>query len=144
MKPQPPKSPLETPAPGDTQLIDLSDVELSVATALSAKAETAVESSRAAPPPLPPEAFAPPPSSVGAAAPARSTGFFVGAILVCLLIGVGGGIAVAMSSLRKPPASASPAASSGKSAPAVSGGKSAPAVITIPTVTVDDDPNSGR
>jgi hypothetical protein len=131
MKLQPPKSSLETPAPGDTQLLDLGDVELSVAEALQAKAE----SLRAAPPPLPPEAFAPP-SSVGAgvrasasvAPPARSTGFFVVAILVCLLIGVGGGIAVAMSSLRKAPASASPPASSGKAAPAA---------ITIPTVTVE-------
>jgi hypothetical protein len=143
MKSQPPTSPLETPAPGDTQLIDLDDVELSAADGVSASAD----SSRAAPPPLPPEALAPPRSSVGAvvrasasvAPPARSTGFFLGAILVCLVIGVGGGIAVAMSSLRKAPASAPASASS-----AASSGKAAPGVITIPTVTVDDEPSSGR
>ena len=136
MKPPTPKpSDPQGPAAGDTQVIDLQDVQLLVAQQ---------EHQRSLPPPLPPEvrashvppeppevheaAFAPP-----SEAPApRSTAFYAVALLVFLTIGVGGGVVVAMT-LRKAP-SAAPAPSA----------KPQAAVITIPTVEMDDDPDGGK
>jgi hypothetical protein len=137
MRPPPPKS-SDRPT-GDTQVIDLRDVEL-VAQA---------EHERSLPPPLPPSIRAsrvpsePPyaPSvhrdpAPRAPAPPRSNAFYGVALLVFLVVGVGGGLIVAMA-LRKspPPASAQTAA-------ATAGAQAT--VITIPTVEVDDDPDGGK
>ena len=136
--------PPKKPAPGDTQVIDLQDVELLVA---------AQEQQRSLPPPLPPEVRAshipsePAPASLPPAAPSpsfappsmapapagRSTAFYLVAVLAFLVVGVGGGLVVAMK-MRKPPSAAG-------STPSASGQA---AVITIPTVEVDDDPDSGK
>ena len=124
---------------GETQSIDLKDVELLLAEATR---------DRSLPPPLPPEVRAshvpseppppPPPmaqqASLAPEAPAgRSTAFYVVALVAFLVVGVGGGLLVAVK-LRKPTApvvvaipSANPQAT----------------VITIPTVEVDDDPDGG-
>ncbi len=113
---------------GETQTIDLQDVELLLAGAKSERSE------RSLPPPLPPEVRA---SHVPAEPPApeapagRSTAFYLVALLV---VGVGGGLLVAVK-LRQPVA-----------APVVtvpSGGPQA-AVITIPTVEVADDVDGGK
>ena len=135
---------------GETQSIDLHDVELLLAEAASGSRE------RSLPPPLPPEVRAshvpeppappppvapsvapvgPPQTSLAPEAPAgRSTAFYVVALVAFLVVGVGGGLLVAVK-LRKPAAptvtvipSANPQA----------------AVITIPTVEVDDDPDAGK
>ena len=115
---------------GETQTIDLQDVELLFAGAKSERSE------RSLPPPLPPEVRA---SHVPAEPPApeapagRSTAFYLVALLVFLVVGVGGGLLVAVK-LRQSVA-----------APVVtvpSGGPQA-AVITIPTVEVADDVDGG-
>jgi len=138
---QPPKK----PAPGDTQVIDLQDVELLVAEHAQQLQEQ--EHQRSLPPPLPPEVRAsrvpsePPPASLPpsapspsiAPAPGRSSAFYLVAVLAFLVVGIGGGLLVAMK-MRKPPATAA-------TTPAASGQA---AVITIPTVEVDDDPDGGK
>jgi len=149
MKPPPPKDSNRQAAPvGDTQVIDLKDVELLVA--------QAEQSQRSLPPPLPPEIRAshvpsePPPGSqppqasqpplshapsfYPSQAPAapRSTAFYAVALLVFLVVGIGGGVLVAVT-LRKAP-SVAPTPSARPQA----------AVITIPTVEVDDDPDGGK
>jgi hypothetical protein len=155
MKPPNPKSPSShtaPPAAGETQVIDLQDVELLLGQADGLEAEQGGHE-RSLPPPLPPEvrasqlpaepargsqpplsashapSFYPVPSH--APSPPRSTAFFVGAILAFLAVGVGGGVVFAMT--RKAP-SAAPAPTT----------KPQTAVITIPTVEVDDDPDSGK
>ena len=104
--------------PGDTQVINLEDVDVS-----------AIESSkRLAPPPLPPEAASPsmvPSMPPPAPAPKRGAGFYVALLVGFVVIGVAGGI-VAAKALRKPEA-ATPS----------------PGVITIPTVEMDDAPDAG-
>ena len=146
MKPPPPKPSGRpaTSAPGDTQVIDLQDVEL-----VMGARQMHAEHERSLPPPLPPEVRAshvpmpaqasqPPgpyaPSFQPAPpAPPRSTVFYVVALLVFLLVGVGGGLAVAMT-FRKPPSAA----------PTTPIAHPQAAVITIPTVEVDDDPDGGK
>lgn len=127
------KSSLETPPPGDTQVIDLHDPDVSAAIDSANAKEAGRARRRSTPPPLPSgsgglanEAGSPP-----GRAP-RSTAFYATILLVCLAVGVGGGLIVAMSSRKAPPHS--------KAAPSAS---AAPGVITIPVVEVDDDPDSG-
>jgi len=112
---------------GETQVVDLRDLDLS-----SALEEAAAEERRrTVPPPLPPEARtsgvpAPPlpslaPPAAAAAPKARSRAFYVAVLAACLVLGVGGGLVVAFAT-RRPAPHAPPA----------------PSVITIPTVEVDD------
>lgn len=146
---------METPAPGETQVIDLLDPDVSAAIetakdemeATREAEEAAAAVRRSLPPPLPPEVrashapsappAAPPApglaaSSVAPAAAPRSTAFYAVVLLVCLVLGVGGGIVVAMSARKAPaPAAGAPSA------------QAAPGVITIPVVEVDDNPDSG-
>lgn len=148
MKPPPPKDASRDPAAsGDTQVIDLVDVELLVA----AQAEQAAHQ-RSLPPPLPPEVrashvpsepsqSAPPQPPLShapsfypsqAPSPPRSTGFYAVALLLFLVVGIGGGVVVAVIVRRAPSVAPAPPA------------KPQAAVITIPTVEVDDDPDSGK
>ncbi len=108
---------------GETQTIDLQDVELLLAEA---------SRERSLPPPLPPEVRA---SHVPSAPPpaGRSTAFYVVVLMAFLVVGVGGGLLVAVK-LRKPPAPV---------VVAIPGANPQAAVITIPTVEVDDDPDGG-
>jgi hypothetical protein len=153
MKPPNPKSDRPTGlvppgAAGDTQVIDLQDVELLVAAQTEA-AEQA-EHQRSLPPPLPPEIRAShvpseppqisqPPGSQApsfypqppAATPPRSTGFYLVALLVFLAVGIGGGLFVAMTLRKAPSAAPTPSA------------KPQAAVITIPVVEMNDDPDGG-
>lgn len=136
------KPPPNKPAPGDTQVIDLQDVELLVA-------QAAQEHQRSLPPPLPPEVRAShvppeaprsaslPPGHAPSMAPApagRSSAFYVAAVLAFLVVGIGGGLLVAMK-MRRPPAATT------SSAPTTSGQA---AVITIPTVEMIDEADSGK
>ena len=149
MKPRPPNDANRpVPSSGDTQVIDLQDVELLVAQA---------EQQRSLPPPLPPEIRAshvpsePPPGSQAPQAsqpplshapsfypasqappPPRSTAFYAVALLLFLVVGIGGGVAVAVTFRKAPSVAPAPT------------GKPQAAVITIPTVEVDDDPDSGK
>lgn len=149
MKPPPPKPGTRPAAAGDTQVIDLQDVELLVA--------QTEQQQRSLPPPLPPEIRAshvpsePPPGSLPpqssqpplsnapsfyppsqAPAPPRSTAFYAVALLVFLAVGIGGGVVVGLTFRKAPSAAPTPTA------------KPQAAVITIPTVEVDDDPDGGR
>ena len=127
---------------GETQSIDLQDVELLLADE---------RSERSLPPPLPPEVRAShvpsappvnapvaaslaPPSLAPAAPEGRSPVFYVVALLLFLVVGVGGGLLVALR-LRKP--AALPVA-------AIPSGGTQAAVITIPTVEVDDEADGGK
>ena len=153
MKPSGPKpNDLPIPASGDTQVIDLQDVDLSDLPRGTA------------PPPLPQQFVAPPsggeqarvsqppPASLSPltpASPPRTTGFYVMILLACLAVGIGGGVVVAMS-LRKGPApagahggqarGAQAASEQGAAAPsahpAETTGSAQPGVITIPVVEV--------
>jgi hypothetical protein len=152
MKPPTPKSDRPGPgAAGDTQVIDLQDVELLVA-AQSEGALQAGEHQRTLPPPLPPEVRAShvpseppgvsqPPASPSfypqapPPAPPRSTGFYLVALLAFLVVGVGGGVVVAMTLRKAPPAPGRERAPEAKPQAAV---------ITIPVVEVNDDPDSGK
>lgn len=124
---------------GETQSIDLKDVELLLAEATR---------DRSLPPPLPPEVrashvpSAPPPPIAPMAqqasiapepAAGRSTAFYVVALVAFLVVGVGGGLLVAVK-LRKAPAPV---------VVAIPSANPQAAVITIPTVEVDDDPDGG-
>jgi len=148
MKP-PTKSdrPAATGGAGETQVIDLQDIELLVAEQAVQAEEAAHE--RSLPPPLPPEVRAShlpsePPRISQAPSPSfypqppapasRSTGFYVGALLAFFLV-IGGGVFAVMT-LRKAPAAPSVAATPSS--------KPQAAVITIPVVEVDDDPDSGK
>ena len=121
-----------TPPPGDTQVIDLADVDLSV---LLPEAEQR----RVAPPPLPPEEIArasvmPPsvsPSTAPAPAPAGTSGFYVIVLAVCLVSCVAAGLAIARSMGRSSP---SPSPS----------GSGAARVITISPVEMNDDVDAGK
>jgi len=129
---------------GETQSIDLQDVELFLADG---------RSDRSLPPPLPPEVRAshvpsappvnappapaslpPPPPHALSAPEGRSPAFYVVALLVFLVVGVGGGLLVAIR-LRRP--AAQPVA-------AIPSGAPQAAVITIPTVEVDDEADGGK
>jgi hypothetical protein len=152
MRPPTPKSSDRPAATGDTQVIDLRDVELLVAPA---------EHQRSLPPPLPPEiashvpsqppqpprASEPPLHALSvhpdpapqAPAPPRSNAsnaFYAVALLVFLVVGVGGGLIVAMALRKSPPPALAQAA-----APTA---RPQATVITIPTVEVDDDPDGGK
>ena len=113
---------------GETQTIDLRDVELLMAEAKSERSE------RSLPPPLPPEVRASHIPSAPEAPAGRSTAFYLVALLVFLVVGVGGGLLVAVK-LRKPAAALAVTAPSGTPQAAV---------ITIPTVEVDDDLDGGK
>lgn len=156
---QSPSAPPMSKSGNETQVIDLADVEVLVAQhaaesarQLEAEAEAeAARSERSMPPPLPPplpaeELARASLTSVAApvAAPGRSTTFYVVALLAFLVLGVGGGLVVAMTMRGKEPA-ATPA---GTSAPASAAGGAAnptraPEVITIPTVEMQDDTADG-
>lgn len=128
----PSQSPPRAPAPGETQVIDLADVDLVLPEELK----------RIAPPPLPPEEIArasqaPPPSGVPVppvaridteAPPARSSRVYVIVLAACLVTCALAGLAV-MRSMRK---SVAPA-------PAPSG-----RVITISPVEMNDDVDGGK
>jgi hypothetical protein len=122
---------------GGEQEVDLDDADVSAV----------AEAPRVtAPPPLPPEVAAqasvapqppsfsaPPQGSLAPAAPerGRSPMFYVGLLVAFLVVGLVAGAAVMLSRRAPPVAAQAPSA-----APA-------PAVITIPTVHMDDDPDSG-
>jgi hypothetical protein len=126
---------------GETQTIDLQDVELLLAEVRAERSE------RSLPPPLPPEVRAshvpseppappaPPAGSIAPAAPSgRSTAFYLVALLAFLVVGIGGGLLVAMRLHKPAPAPVVTAPSGNPQA----------AVITIPTVEVDDDVDGGK
>ena len=143
-------APPKKPTGNETQVIDLSEVELLVAQhtesarQLEAGVPGAPPSDRSLPPPLPPSARAsamPPemPSMAPAEAPARGNGYYVVAILVFLVVGIGGGLAIAKTLSKPAPAPPEPThapVSAASSAPPSGGG--AAAVITIPTVEMND------
>ena len=132
------------PAVGDTQVIDLQDVEL-----LMAAQSEKLEHARSLPPPLPLEVRAPsepvrlsqppPMFHVSSLAPAlsqapapRSNAFYALALLVFLVVGIGGGLLVAVKLAKSPAAQVQ-----------ASGAKAQATVITIPVVEVADDVDGG-
>jgi hypothetical protein len=121
MEPSDPKAGEGTSA-GDTQIIDLREIELVAAE---------VERRQSLPPPLPPAEPAPPAVAaasprVAAAMPARSTSFYLAAVLVVVALGTGGGVFLALRS-------------TGKKAAAVPQAK----VITIATVDMGNEADAG-
>lgn len=132
---------------GDTQVIDLQDVEL----VMAAQSEK-LEHARSLPPPLPLEVRAPrgpsepvrlsqppPMFHVPSMAPApsqapapRSNAFYALALLVFLVVGIGGGLLVAVKLAKSPAAQVQ-----------ASGAKAQATVITIPVVEVADDVDGG-
>jgi hypothetical protein len=122
---------------GATQVIDLADVDLSVALA---------EARKVVPPPLPPEEIlrasqAPPPPSlqpyVEEQQGSRSTRFYVAILAACLVAFVAAGAVIARS-MRSDAPSPAPSAS-------VAGAKpGAGRVITISPVEMTDDVDAGR
>lgn len=147
VKPPPPQAPTSssssprsggrTPAVGDTQVLDLQDVELLMATQ-----SEKLEHAQSLPPPLPAEVRAPhvpsqpvrlsqPPPLSQAPAP-RSNAFYALALLVFLVLGIGGGLLVAVKLTKSPAAQVQ-----------ASGAKAQATVITIPVVEVADDVDGG-
>ena len=130
-------SPDKPPAPtgNETQVIDLSEVELLVAQHSAESARQleagAPTSDRSMPPPLPPP-LPPQMSTAPIEPPARGNAFYVVAILAFLVIGIGGGLVIAKTLSKPSPAPPDPIHVSGSIAPP-SGG-----VITIPTVEMND------
>ena len=117
-------------------LVDLDDVDLS-AEPVASGAPPKLPPLPAMPPlpPAPPPAAAP--SSIAPPAPAaasRSPMFYVGILVGVLVVSAAVGTVVALSRRRPAPAAAAmPSAS----------GAAAPKVITIGTIEMDDNPDSG-
>jgi len=126
---------------GATQVIDLADIDLSVA--------LPEEEKKVVPPPLPPEEIArasqipaPLPSAPSQAPRApRSTSFYLTVVLACLVAFVAAGALIARSMRGAPPA-AGPTAP-GPTAAAASGKPAAGRVITISPVEMTDDVDAG-
>lgn len=128
----------------ETQVIDLSEVEVLVQqhnleSQRNLEGADGSASQRSLPPPLPPSEVArasalppssPQPSQLPPEPAARSNTFYVVAIVAFLVIGIGGGVAIAKILTKPEPP---PAASA---APTASG--AAATVITIPTVEMND------
>jgi hypothetical protein len=135
MKPDSPDQPPEgstkpaAPTGNETQVIDLADVEVLVAQHnLESQRQLDAHGPPSLPPPLPASELARAPMSVAPAEPpVRGNAFYIVAILAFLVIGIGGGLAVAKTLSKPAPAPAPPAHSAGGAA-----------VITIPTVEMND------
>ena len=128
------------------QQIDLDDVEISaepVASKLppglpplppqSHVPQPPAHASASQPPPAPSASFAPlpPPPSMAPPAPSRGPMFYVGILVGVLVVSAAVGTIVALSRRRAPVATSAPTASA------------APKVITIGTIEMDDNPDSG-
>jgi hypothetical protein len=91
--------------------------------------------------PVPPSSMAPPMGSAQSAASSRSPMFYVGVLVGVLLVSAAIGTVVALSRRRAPAATATAPTSAGTSSASSASG--APKVITIRTIEMDDNPDSG-
>lgn len=121
-----------------TQQVDLRDVDLSDLPdePVASNLPPGLPPLPPVPPLAPPGSLAPPPlPSLAPPAPSRGPMFYVGALVGVLVLSAAVGTVVALSRRRPAPPTAA--------MPAASGATAAPKVITIGTIEMDDNPDSG-
>jgi hypothetical protein len=132
-------SPVEAEAEDpQAQQIDLDDVDISAEPVASKlpPGQPPLPPMPQAPPGAPPASFAPvaPPASIAPPAPSRGPMFYVAVLVGVLVVSGAVGTVVALSRRRGPNAT---------SATTTASASAAPKVITIGTVEMDDNPDSG-